>query len=87
MLKKTFCINQYAGSSCICVLKMNYDGAVFKDSNEAGLGVVIQYDKGEVMATLAEKILLPTSVELLESLAARRAVLFTVELGFNQAIV
>lgn len=86
MLKKTFCINQYAGSSCICVLKMNYDGAVFKDSNEAGLGVVIQYDKGEVMATLAEKILLPTSVELLESLAARRAVLFTVELGFNQAI-
>ena len=86
MLKKTFCINQYAGSSCICVLKMNYDGAVFKDSNKAGLGVVIQYDKGEVMATLAEKILLPTSVELLESLAARRAVLFTVELGFNQAI-
>lgn len=56
MLKKTFCINQYAGSSCICVLKMNYDGAVFKDSNEAGLGVVIQYDKGEVMATSAEKI-------------------------------
>ena len=49
---------------------MNYDGAVFKDSNEAGLGVVIQYDKGEVMAILAEKILLPTSVELLESLAA-----------------
>ena len=70
MLKKTFCINQYAGSSCICVLKMNYDGAVFKDSNETGLGVVIQYDKGEVMATLAEKILLPTSVELLESLTA-----------------
>ena len=80
---KTFCINKYAGSSCICVLKTNYDGAVFKDSNEVGLGVVIRYDKGEVMAALAEKIPLPSSVELLESLAARRVVLFTVELGFN----
>ena len=74
MLTKTFCINKYAGSSCICVLKMNYDGAVFKDSNEVGLGVVIRYDKGEVMAALAKKIPLPLSVELLESLAARRVV-------------
>lgn len=86
MLKKTFCINQYAGSRCICVLKTNYEGAVVKDSNEAELGVVIRYDEGEVMAALGEKILLYSSVELLESLAARRAVLFTIELGFNQAI-
>lgn len=32
---------------------------MFGDSNEAGLGVVIRNDKGEVMAAFAEKIPLP----------------------------
>ncbi|XP_030945916.1 uncharacterized protein LOC115970418 [Quercus lobata] len=62
--------------------KTNYDGAVFSESGEAGIGVVVRNAKGEVIAALAEKILYPGSVEMLEALAARRAVNFIVELGF-----
>ncbi|XP_030930993.1 uncharacterized protein LOC115956857 [Quercus lobata] len=61
--------------------KTNYDGAVFSESGEAGLGVVFRNAKGEVIAALAEKILYPGSVEVLEALAVRRAVNFIVELG------
>jgi len=50
--------------------KTNYNGALFGDLNEAGLGVVIRNDKGEVMAALAEKIPLPFSEVLQEALAA-----------------
>ena len=38
---------------------------------------------GVVRATLSEKILMPSSVEILEMLAARRAAIFTNELGFK----
>ncbi|XP_050263892.1 uncharacterized protein LOC126708117 [Quercus robur] len=61
--------------------KTNYDGAVFSESREVGIGVVVRNAKGKVIAALAEKILYPSSVEVLEALAARRAVKFIVELG------
>ena len=48
---------------------------MFGDSNEARLVVVTRNDKGEVMAALAEKIPLPYSMVLLETLVARRAIL------------
>lgn len=35
--------------------KANYDGALLEESGEAGLGVVIRNEKGEVMGSLAEK--------------------------------
>lgn len=67
-------------------LKINYDGAVFADTFEAGIGVVIRDGSGTVVAALPEKIAMPTSVEPVEILAARRTAQFTVELGFQQAI-
>ena len=63
--------------------KTNYDGAVFSESGEAGIGVVVQDAKGEVIAALAEKITYPGSVVLLEALATRRAAKFIVELGIS----
>ncbi|KAL0005066.1 hypothetical protein SO802_012627 [Lithocarpus litseifolius] len=36
--------------------KINYDGAVFSKSEEAGIGVVIRNERGEMMASLAEKV-------------------------------
>lgn len=53
-------------------LKINYDGAIFADTFEAGIGVVISDGNGTVLAALPEKIAMPTSVELVEILAARR---------------
>ena len=57
---------------------------MFAILGETGIGVVIQNEFGEVMAALSEKIALPTSVETLELLAARRATVFAMELGLQQ---
>ncbi|XP_023897003.2 uncharacterized protein LOC112008874 [Quercus suber] len=63
--------------------KTNYDGVVFSESGEVGIGVVVQDAKGEVIVALAEKITYPGSVEMLEALAVRRAAKFIVELGIS----
>ena len=36
--------------------KTNFDGAIFEEFNEAGIGVVIPNAKGEIMVALLEKI-------------------------------
>uniref|UniRef100_A0A7N2MW72 Uncharacterized protein n=1 Tax=Quercus lobata TaxID=97700 RepID=A0A7N2MW72_QUELO len=59
--------------------KTNYDGAVFEDTNEVGIGVVVRNAKGEVIGTLSEKIPLPSSVEVSEVIVARRETQFIVE--------
>lgn len=66
-------------------MKTNYDGAMFDESDEAGIGVVIQNFNGEVMVALSEKIQKPSFMEVLELLVARQAVSFTLELGFKNS--
>lgn len=68
-------------------MKINFDGAVFKNEGLAGLGVIIQNDKGLVMATSSQTIPLPTSIEMVELLAARSALYLARELQFDQVIV
>ena len=58
---------------------MNFDGAMFGESDEAGIGVVIQNSNGKVRAALSEKIKKPPNAEILELLVAKRAVLFSLE--------
>ena len=41
----------------------------------AGLGVVVRDEEGMVIAALSQNIKLPSSVDLVEALAARRAIL------------
>nr|XP_023898722.1 uncharacterized protein LOC112010605 [Quercus suber] len=65
-------------------VKVNFDGPWFPESDEAGTGVVIRNSDGAVMAAMAEKIAKPPSAEVLESLAARHAVVFTLEVGFHR---
>ena len=59
---------------------------MFEESNEANIGVVIQNLDGEVMGALLEKISMPSSMETLESLVARRVVLFVHEMSLNQSV-
>ena len=66
--------------------KVNYDGACFAETQVARIGVVVRNDLGQVMASLAEKIPMPLTVEALEAMAARRAMTFTEELGLRRAI-
>ena len=51
------------------------------------IGVVIRNSKDEVMTSLLEKILNPSSIALLELLAARRAALFISEVGLDNSIL
>ena len=65
---------------------MNYDGACFVDEEKARIGVVVRNDRGQVMGSLAEKIEMPPTVEVLEAMAARRVMLFMEELGLRHAV-
>ena len=63
-------------------LKINFDNAMFEESDEDGIGVVIRNSKGEVMAAFYEKIQTPTTIEVLELLAANWVVCFSLKIGF-----
>ena len=84
MSKPQRCI-KWKPSDADC-FKTNFEGAVFTDTGEAGIGVVIRNSKDEVMASLSEKIPNPPSIVLLELLAARRAALFINEIGLDNSI-
>ena len=68
------------------VYKANYNGAYFADEEKAVIGVVVRNELGQVMGSLAEKIEMSSTVEVLEALAARRAMLFMEELGLRHEI-
>ena len=57
---------------------------MFNESEEAGIGVVVRDSSGQVIPALAEKVGKPCNTELLERLAARRAVIFATEIGIQQ---
>ena len=63
--------------------KPNYDEAVFEGLEEAGIGVIVRNDRGEVLAALSEKIPYLGSVVLVEVLAVRKGVQFIMELGIT----
>ena len=63
-------------------MKVNFDRATFKERNLAGLDGVIRNDNGLIMAAFT--IPLPTSVEMVEVLAARSALVLAKELCLNQ---
>nr|POF25913.1 hypothetical protein CFP56_37916 [Quercus suber] len=63
-------------------VKANFDRAVFREDQEAGIGMVIRNKEGQVLAALSEKVMI--LVKILEMLAAQRAAIFAQELGFRQ---
>ena len=67
-------------------VKTNYDGAMFAESNMAGIGVVVHNSDGRVLAALFEQIVKPPTVEILELLIARRVVSFNVVSGYDQFV-
>ncbi|XP_050290021.1 uncharacterized protein LOC126728200 [Quercus robur] len=60
--------------------KANFDAALFEELHCAGLGVVYRDHLGQVIAALSQRISLPSTVEMAEALAARRAMEFAREL-------
>ena len=68
------------------IFKANFDAAVFKSDNLAGLGVVIKDWCGEAIGALTTLVPLAQIVVQLEALACRRAVQFAKEIGLSQVI-
>ena len=68
------------------MLKVNFDGAIFDDLRVAGIGVIVRSEHGEVVVALAKQIPIPDSVFTLETLAARRAVLFARDFGLHHVV-
>ena len=68
------------------MFKVNFDGAIFDDLRVVGIGVIVRSEHGEVVVALAEQIPIPDSVFTLETLAARRAVLFARDLGLHHVV-
>ncbi|XP_075662941.1 uncharacterized protein LOC142632421 [Castanea sativa] len=67
--------------------KVNFDGAQFSDMGKAGLGVIIRDSKGQAIASLSEQASLPFSPEIVEAMAAARAISFAQGLGFTSFIL
>ena len=67
--------------------KANVDGAIFKETNKAGIGVVVRDSQGWVLATLLEKVEGVQDAEVIEALAIRRAIRFAIETRFNCVII
>ena len=68
------------------IFKANFDAALFKSENLAGLGVVIRDWHGDAIGTLTMSVPLAQTVVELEALACRRAVQFAKEIGLTQVI-
>ena len=56
------------------------------EEEKSGIEVVVRNDLGQVMGLLVEKKEMPSTVEVLEALAARRALIFMEELRLRHAI-
>ena len=67
--------------------KINFDGVTFQDIEKAGLGVVIWNSQGQAIASLSEQKFLPFSSDIVEALAAARALSFAYELGLTSFIL
>ena len=69
------------------MIKVNFDGALFRDIRKAGIGVVVRDSNRKAIATLSEQASLPFSPEIAEAMAAARAVSFVQGLGFTSFIL
>ncbi|KAK7834714.1 hypothetical protein CFP56_024174 [Quercus suber] len=67
--------------------KINFDGAIFESSGRVGLGVVVREAEGMVIATLSPNIQLPSSVDLVEALAAWHALILAQEINLAHLVV
>ncbi|KAK9988416.1 hypothetical protein SO802_028655 [Lithocarpus litseifolius] len=67
--------------------KINVDGAIFKETNEAGIGVVVRDSQGWVLAALSEKVKGVQDAGVIKALAIRRAIRFAIETSFSCVII
>ena len=67
--------------------KLNFDAAIFANSNSSGAGVIIRNSLGEVMAGLSACGSFVASSKEVEVLACRKAPEFALDLGFRDLVI
>ena len=60
---------------------------MFADTEEAGVGVIVRDSQGKVIASMAEKIKLPSSSDEVKAVAAVRAITLAMDLNLPSFIV
>ena len=68
-------------------LKVNFDGAVFREDDSTDVGAVIRDEQGFTVAAMVEKIPLPYSINVVEVLAAIKALRFVGDIGLESFIL
>ena len=68
-------------------LKVNFDGAMFRENQRAGVGVIVRDAVGRVCASMAKSFHLSFSVAAVEVLAAKKALQLAKDLGFHSIIL
>ena len=66
--------------------KFNFDAAIFRATNSAGIGVVVRDWRGEFVGALSISVPLSHTVADMEALACRKAVEFAAEIGLQGVI-
>ncbi|KAK9993501.1 hypothetical protein SO802_023204 [Lithocarpus litseifolius] len=68
------------------IYKVNFDAAVFRASNLAGVGVIVRDNRGDPIGALTMPVPISQSVAELEALACLRAVQFSLEIGLTRVV-
>ena len=69
------------------ILKVNFGGAIFREQNSLGVGVVIWDDKGQVVTSMDKKITLPCLVTVVEVIATKRALKLALDIGLSPIVL
>ena len=64
--------------------KINFDRAIFTESNSAGIGVIVRDSSGNPEAALSKRIVSPSSPATIEALVALEAVKLAKNLGITE---
>ena len=69
------------------MLKVNFDGAIFREEKKVGVRVIIRDQQGRVLASMANNFPLAFSVYAVEVFAAKEALKFAQELGLSAIVL
>ncbi|XP_023885019.1 uncharacterized protein LOC111997188 [Quercus suber] len=68
-------------------MKINFDRAAFSSENRSGIGVVIRYSVGLVIASCSQCLPQAYSSDEVKALAATKALSFAAEIGISKAVL
>ena len=69
------------------MVKINFDGANFSETNTSGICVVVHDSAGNVRASMSQQLSQAYSAEEIESVAACKALQFASDLGIRVAVL